>query len=108
MRILLHCTTLLQLFTLAACSASAAENRPLRIVLEPAGPQQSAPHGEGNVYAPDVMFDNGMYRMWFGGQGRDGHDRIQLAESKDGIVWEPRGVVLEDKNANHVNDPSVV
>ena len=38
----------------------------------------------------------------------DGHDRIHLAESRDGLTWEKRGVVLEDKDANHVNDPSVV
>jgi hypothetical protein len=46
--------------------------------------------------------------MWYGGQGKDGHDRIHFAESHDGLTWEKRGVVLEDKDANHVNDPSVV
>ena len=46
--------------------------------------------------------------MWFGGQGRDGHDRIHLASSSDGTSWAQRGVVLEDPSANHVNDPSVV
>ncbi len=80
----------------------------LTIALFPAGEFQSAPHGRGNIYAPDVHFDGGRYRMWFGGQGRDGHDRIQLAESEDGKTWQQRGVVLEDKSANHVNDPSVV
>lgn len=80
----------------------------LTIALSPAGEYQSAPHGRGNIYAPDVHFEGGRYRMWFGGQGRDGHDRIQLAESADGKTWQQRGVVLEDKSANHVNDPSVV
>jgi sucrose-6-phosphate hydrolase SacC (GH32 family) len=60
------------------------------------------------VYAPDILIENGLYRMWFGGQGKDGHDRIQLAESPDGRSWHQRGVVLEDPTANHVNDPSVV
>jgi hypothetical protein len=46
--------------------------------------------------------------MWFGGQGQDGHDRIHLATSTDGLKWEQQGVVLEDPTANHVNDPSVV
>lgn len=46
--------------------------------------------------------------MWFGGQGKDGHDRIHLTESRDGWKWKARGVVLEDRDANHVNDPSVV
>lgn len=69
---------------------------------------QLAPHGRGNVYAPDLLRgDNGL-RMWFGGQGKDGHDRIQLAESKDGIHWQQKGVVLQDPSANHCNDPSVV
>jgi sucrose-6-phosphate hydrolase SacC (GH32 family) len=80
----------------------------LRLVLLPQGEMQMAPHGRGNVYAPEIHFENGIYRMWFGGQGRDGHDRIQLAESTDALHWRQRGVVLEDQSANHVNDPSVV
>jgi len=80
----------------------------LQIAIEPHGDAQAAPHGAGNVYAPDVHFENGLYRMWFGGQGRDGHDRIQLAESHNGVNWKSRGVVLEDPAANHVNDPSIV
>ena len=46
--------------------------------------------------------------MWYGGQGKDGHDRIHLAESRDGTNWSKRGVVLDCGSANHVNDPSVV
>jgi sucrose-6-phosphate hydrolase SacC (GH32 family) len=80
----------------------------LQIMIEPAGEAQSAPHGKGNVYAPEVRFENGLYRMWFGGQGRDGHDRIQLAESHDGVNWKSCGIVLEDPAANHVNDPSII
>src|SRR6202042_1907363 len=67
-----------------------------------------APHGEGNVYAPEVLIDGGLYRMWYGGQGKDGHDRIHLAESKDGRTWTRRGVVIDHGEANHVNDPSIV
>ncbi len=95
------------IFVFAFCSTSIAAVFPA-LVVEPVGETQVAPHGEGNVYAPEVMHDNGLYRMWFGGQGRDGHDRIHLAESDDGIHWRQRGVVLEDAKANHVNDPSVV
>ncbi len=43
--------------------------------------------GEGNVYAPDVHREGDLYRMWYGGQGRDGHDRVLLAESDDGLTW---------------------
>ncbi|MGV3532700.1 MAG: hypothetical protein ACO1QR_10055, partial [Chthoniobacteraceae bacterium] len=67
-----------------------------------------APHGEGNVYAPEILRHQGELRMWFGGQGRDGHDRIHLATSVDGQAWQQHGVVLEDPAANHCNDPSVV
>lgn len=46
--------------------------------------------------------------MFFGGQGKDGHDRIHLATSPDGGKWTHQGVVFEVKGANHVNDPSVL
>jgi hypothetical protein len=62
----------------------------------------------GNIYAPEIQRDGERWLMWYGGQGADGHDRIHLAESKDGQQWSKRGVVLDCGNANHVNDPSVV
>ena len=44
-----------------------------------------------------------------GGQGKDGHDRIHMAESYDnGIQWEKLGAVIQNGSANHVNDPTVV
>src|SRR3954452_23061875 len=72
-----------------------AEDLALRPLLHGVGRTEAAPHGEGNVYAPDVLLDAGLYRMWYGGQGRDGHDRIHLAESGDGVTWARRGVVLD-------------
>ncbi len=90
-----------------ASTSHAGEPSP-HVILRGTGPTESAPHGRGNVYAPDVMIDAGRYRMWYGGQGKDGHDRIQLAESTDGQTWTRRGVVLDNAGANHVNDPSVV
>ncbi|MEZ5302213.1 MAG: hypothetical protein R3F11_16475 [Verrucomicrobiales bacterium] len=78
------------------------------IVLKGEAESERAPHGGGNIYAPDVHRVGGGWRMWYGGQGRDGHDRIHLAESRDGTRWEKRGVVLDNGGANHVNDPSVV
>lgn len=78
------------------------------VVLKGEKDSELAPHGSGNVYAPDVLLEGKLYRMWYGGQGRDGHDRIHYAESRDGVAWVRKGVVLEDRNANHVNDPSVV
>ena len=67
-----------------------------------------APHGTGNVYAPEIHRDGARWLMWYGGQGKDGHDRIHLAESGDGVAWTKRGAVLDCGEANHVNDPSVV
>jgi hypothetical protein len=78
------------------------------VVLDPTGDLQVAPHGGGNAYAPEIVLEDGAYLMWYGAQGRDGHDRILLAESPDGLVWEPKGVALDHGDANHVNDPSVV
>ena len=56
--------------------------------------------GEG-VCAPFVMVDEGMYKMWYGAipKERDAdrtHHAIHIAyaESRDGVVWEKRGVVL--------------
>jgi hypothetical protein len=77
-------------------------------ILQAVAGSELAPHGEGNLYAPDVRVENNLFRIWYGGQGRDGHDRIHLAESPDGKAWTRRGVVLDDPTANHVNDPSVV
>ncbi|MDB6028778.1 MAG: laminin 2 [Verrucomicrobiales bacterium] len=90
-------------------SAQCADLEPQPIVLI-RGESESdrAPHGRGNVYAPEMLRSKTGLRMWYGGQGRDGHDRIHLAESSDGVHWQQRGVVLEDPSANHVNDPSVV
>ena len=78
------------------------------VILQGDTPSESDVHGKGNVYAPDVCVADGHWRMWYGGQGKDGHDRIHFAESRDGRAWAKHGVVLEEKNSNHVNDPSVV
>jgi sucrose-6-phosphate hydrolase SacC (GH32 family) len=85
----------------------ANKSRPV-ILLKGTLPSEIGPHGDGNVYAPDVHFDQGKLRMWYGGQGKDGHDRIHYAESSDGLTWSKRGVVFDDATANHVNDPSVI
>ena len=67
-----------------------------------------APHGNGNVYAADIVRHRDTLLMYYGGQGRDGHDRIHLATSADHTTWKPQGVVFAPEGINHVNDPSVV
>lgn len=81
---------------------------PMMVVVRGEAPTEVAPHQTGNVYAPEVHRDGLRWRMWYGGQGRDGHDRIHLAESTNGATWTKRGVVVDCGSANHVNDPSVV
>jgi BNR repeat-like domain/Glycosyl hydrolases family 32 N-terminal domain len=81
---------------------------PPKVVLQGEKPTELAPHQLGNVYAPEVHRHGEKLWMWYGGQGRDGHDRIHFAESTDGTTWSKRGVVIDNGRANHVNDPSVV
>lgn len=72
------------------------------------GISTEAPHGRGNLYAPEIIAFRGEHLLFFGGQGRDGHDRIHLARSQDGKKWEQSGIVFSPEDVNHVNDPSVV
>lgn len=95
------------LLSILAAAGESPTQKP-RILLRGEGDDECAPHGKGNVYAPDVMRDGKLLRMWYGGQGKDGHDRIFYAESTDGEKWVRKGIVLRDDKANHVNDPSVV
>ena len=66
----------------------------LTVVLAGKGKFEVAPHGEGNVYAPDVMRDGKLFKMWYGGQGKDGHDRIAYAESVDAVTGNARSGLL--------------
>ena len=91
-----------------ASGESDLESKTIEVIIRGTEASETGPHGEGNVYAPDVLIENGTYRMWYGGLGDDGHDRIHYAEAKHGFQWEKKGGVLEDRTANHVNDPSVV
>ncbi|MFO0564492.1 MAG: hypothetical protein U0263_02460 [Polyangiaceae bacterium] len=74
----------------------------------------AAAHGADNVYAPDLHSVSGVYVMFYGAQGGDGHDRIYLAWSKDRGEWRKYpsdaapSPVLDRGASNHVNDPSAV
>lgn len=96
------------LFSLSLSVPVSATDNVSNVLLTGTGENEIAPHGEGNVYAPSVLIDGNKWKMWYGGQGKDGHDRISYAESVDGKQWKRIGVVLEDKTANHINDPSVI
>ncbi len=73
-----------------------------------------ADQGADNIYAPDVLWYDGEWWMWYGGQGSDGHDAIFVATSQDLLSWKkyPSASnpvpVVDHGGANHVNDPSVV
>lgn len=65
--------------------------------------------GYANIYAPEVMFVNGIYKMWYGGGGADIKDRIHYAESLDGATWTKKGAVIEAPAPHYnANDPSVI
>jgi|GEM_PF-2303676 len=69
--------------------------------------------GLGNVYAPEVLYEEGIYKMWYGGQGLDGADRIHYAESTDGLIWTKQGIVvskelLPNTENYHMNDPTII
>ncbi len=88
---------------------AADKNQALRVVLSGEAGTELAPHGHGNIYAPSIVTEKGLWRMWYGGQGKDGHDRIHYAESTNaGLSWIKRGVAVENGRANHVNDHSVL
>ncbi len=71
-------------------------------------------HGADNVYAPDIHEVDGVQVMFYGAQGADGHDRVYLAWSREGLDWRKYPTdsapapVLDHGGSNHVNDPSVV
>ncbi len=88
----------------ATCRLAPADER----VIDGVDESMAAPHGRGNVYAPHLIRYQGEWLMYFGGQGRDGHDRIHLATSDDREQWRQEGVVFAPRGINHVNDPSVV
>jgi hypothetical protein len=79
----------------------------LETVIRGTDENSEAPHGLGNVYGADIVRHNDKFLMYYGGQGRDGHDRIHLATSSDARIWSPKGVVFAPLEINHVNDPSV-
>jgi hypothetical protein len=68
-----------------------------------------------NIYAPSVLIENSLWKMWYGGweAGYYPHDRIYRARSNDGLNWIKEGMVLNigasgTWESDHVNDPSVV
>lgn len=81
-------------------------------ILEPTLDSELAGKGAGdscgNIYAPDIIFDDGIYKMWYGGQSSSGHDSIHFATSADCVTWVKHGTVIPTGVNNHVNDPSVV
>jgi predicted GH43/DUF377 family glycosyl hydrolase len=50
------------------------------------------------VTAPDILFDNGIYKMWYAGAGNSARFEIGYATSTDGINWQ--------KNTSPVLSPS--
>ncbi len=73
----------------------------------------------GFSYAPTVLNDNGLYKMWYGGtytgMPLGYNDRIRYRESTDGDNWGAATLAIEPTHTNptardsrSTNDPSVV
>jgi hypothetical protein len=99
---------ILSCLCIAKCATSFGQGSEIRVEIEADQATELAPHRKGNVYAPTLWNEGGLRRIWYGGQGRDGHDRIHYTESQNGGPWLKKGVVIDNGRANHVNDPSVV
>lgn len=68
-----------------------------------------------NVYSPSVVYQNGKYLMYYGGQQNAGtaiYDQIYLKTSTDKINWSAPIALFSAKDISprgvHANDPSVV
>lgn len=74
------------------------------VVLPPGSPGST---DDGNVGHVNVINDNGVYKMWYGGY--DGSTwRIHLAVSPDETSWVRKGVVLSAGAAGQPDDDHVV
>jgi hypothetical protein len=62
----------------------------------------------GNTYGPEVLYEGGIYKMWYGAQADNGLERIFYATSTDGINWTKLGVAVDDPAINLEQDPTVV
>jgi len=60
-----------------------------------------------HVFAPTVVFADGVYRMWYSAQAADGVTRILYATSTDGLSWSRRGVALDRGPPESLEDVSV-
>lgn len=68
-----------------------------------------------NVYSPSIVYQNGKYLMYYGGQQNAGtavYDQMYLKTSTDKINWSAPIALFSAKDISprgvHVNDPSVV
>jgi hypothetical protein len=41
----------------------------------------------GGILEPTVLYENGVYKMWFSSLGNSGHGLVDYATSSDGISW---------------------
>lgn len=68
---------------------------------------------EWNIYAPSVLKEDGIYKIWYGGWHTkdDSQDRMFYRTSIDNVTWSEPSVILTPRQigpeAVHVNDPSV-
>jgi uncharacterized repeat protein (TIGR01451 family) len=78
-------------------------------------PGSSGAWDAAGVYAPNVIYDGGGYKMWYRGRDSSGFGRIGYATSPDGITWTRYGSnpVLDvgspgSWDDNEVTEPTVI
>jgi len=74
--------------------------------------EKTAIQHNGYDYAPSVMVENGVYRMWWCGSAPSGPnpylDHIWMAKSVDGLKWTGIGIALPPEPLALISDPSVI
>ncbi len=76
-------------------------------------PGSSGAWDDFGVYAPSVIYDGVVYKMWYRGRNSGGVNRIGYATSTDGIAWTKYGAVLNlgspgSWDAVDVTEPTVI
>lgn len=69
-------------------------------------------HRDCYDYAPSIMVDGTVTKMWWGGQNTDGFDGVFYSYKPDGGAWSTPQLILAKQGtgweSGHVNDPTVI
>jgi len=68
------------------------------------------PGGDSNIYAPSIVEDEGIWKIYFGGWDgtQDKHDRISLVSTSDFQKFSQHHLIMNNGSYKHVNNPSAI